>query len=232
MENPETLPRFRDGYLTISEWEALHASQIASEIGDTIRWIQQYVAKPHAQIGREGTVCPKVPGALNLDSIYLKVLAEADCNENGVTTEIAKTQTLFFQFEPLRAPNSVFKTLLVLLPKGDEVARRDLIEQIQQRLKPTFLEKGLLLGTFHKTLRTTALNNPGFRPSQSPHSMLAVRYAVASDIRFVLTSGAPVLSKLKVSETFLAQFGNAIPAEELLALQIAIQKLKEQTLID
>jgi hypothetical protein len=215
------------GFLTISEWESCGFADIPREVSDTILWIREYVARPHSMIGKSGPVCPKVPGALNLNAIYLKIASAGEYSESAIIAEVRTMRSIFFKLEPLQYPNCVFKTLLLLLPQGDEANRRAFAEKLQQDLKPWFLEKGLLLGKFHKTLNTTALNNPMFRPSQSPHSMLAVRYVVPGDIRFILTSGAPPQSKLQVMEVFLAYFGDTLPKVDIKFLQDNIKRLKE-----
>jgi len=52
----------RKGELAESDLDALHA------VAD---WIKTFVVQPHKDLGRAGTVCPFVPGALERKTLWL-----------------------------------------------------------------------------------------------------------------------------------------------------------------
>ena len=60
-----------------------------------------------------------------------------------------------------------------------------LIDEVQQELKGKFIEKGLMIGEFHKANNSSGLRNPNFYPLRTPYPCLAIRYMVASDIAFM-----------------------------------------------
>jgi hypothetical protein len=187
---------------SLSEWlQPISEGTCPDEIIRTISWITDFVAKPHPDIGRPGPVCPIVPQALRGNSIFLTY-----CDGLPDSTELykiaAELRSPFLQLSTL-FPNQIAIALLLLFPFRAPAEFLTKLEGVQQELKVWFMEEATLLGKFHPSLRTTALHNSKFRPSQSPAPMLAVRYLVESDIRFIATSASPAQVKIQCMKRYL-----------------------------
>ena len=54
-----------------------------SALGSTVNWVRDFLARPHRDVGRAGPVCPFTPMALELDTIWLAEIAEAEALRTG-----------------------------------------------------------------------------------------------------------------------------------------------------
>src|ERR1700752_2744650 len=58
-------------------------------------WIKTFVVKPHKDLGRAGSVCPFVPGALERKTLWLAPEQIGDRSASDVTELISGYQRLF-----------------------------------------------------------------------------------------------------------------------------------------
>lgn len=224
---PIYLPQF----LSSNEWSARrsvanHAVDYAP-VYDCIDWTTNFIAKPHPAIGRPGSICPRVPQSLKADSLYWGLYHQETIDEADAAPLVGSLNELFLALEPTTRPQSIFKALLLVMPHNSEASQQSL-ELLQRAFKEKCLQKGILLGKFHAQLRTTALNNPDFRPGLSPYPILAFRYAVETDIRFMLTTGAPAQLKIVWIRAFLDTMGEDLSLDEIGKLKQEIERLDKQ----
>ena len=156
----------------------------ASPLGLVVGWIRGFLARPHPELGRPGLVCPFVPGALKIDSIWLTEMAETVASFERLSAIITGYRNIFPETEPRSGPEAMNKVFLVAFssfgPEGTAV-----IEKVQSTLKRYFVDMGLLVGEFHSANANPGLHNPDFRPLRSPVPMLAIRHLVESDLAFL-----------------------------------------------
>lgn len=190
-------------------------------------WTTDYIAKPHPDIGRPGVICPRVPLSLKADSLYWGVYHQEEIDDVQADLLVDSLDDLFLSLRPVDRPHSLLKALLLVMPQNTDAARQS-VEKVQRAFKERSLKKSILLGKFHSELRTTALNNSNFRPGLSPYPILAFRYAIDTDIRFMLTTGAPAHLKIGWIHAFLGTMGNDLPAEEIQRLQQKIKELESE----
>jgi hypothetical protein len=156
----------------------------ASPLGLVVGWIRGFLARPHPELGRPGLVCPFVPGALKMDSIWLTEMAETVPAFERLSAIITGYRNVFLETEPKSGPEAMNKVFLVAFPSfgPDGTA---VIEKVQSTLKRYFVDMGLLVGEFHSANANPGLHNPDFRPLRSPVPMLAIRHLVESDLAFL-----------------------------------------------
>ena len=150
-------------------------------------WIKTFVARPHSDLGREGSVCPFVPEALERKTLWLasehiagRSVAEVVQLMNGYKTQFLHTQPM----DGDGANNKVIVVVFTDLPA--ERARSLFGEVLQQLAVPSYVEDGVLFGPFYEGNADTAIYNARFRPFQSPVPLLFVRHGVLSDWKFFL----------------------------------------------
>lgn len=156
----------------------------ASPMGRVLGWIRGFLARPHPQLGRPGLVCPFVPTAMALDTIWMAEVPEAAPSFERISAIITEYRNVFLEMEPTTGPEAMEKVFLVVFPSlgvnGSEV-----IDKVHASLKRYFVEIGLLVGEFHATNDGPGLRNPDFRPLRCPVPMLAIRHLVESDLPFL-----------------------------------------------
>jgi hypothetical protein len=171
------------------------ASDLAATDHDALlavsTWINDFVARPHKDLGRAGAVCPFVPGSLERRTLWFAAEHVADLDVPEVVELIDDYKRLFLQVAPADSDDAIYKTIIVAFP--DLPAERagalfgDVLEQLAG---PAYAEDGIIFGPFYDGNEGTALYNPDFRPFQSPVPFLFLRYTVLSDWKFFLDDDA------------------------------------------
>jgi len=150
-------------------------------------WIKSFVARPHNDIGREGPVCPFVPGALERKTLWLASEHIAGRSGADVVQLINGYKTQFLHAQPIDGDGANYKVIVVVFTDLPADRAQDLFGDVVQHLAaPSYVEDGILCGPFYEGNKGTAIYNSGFRPFQSPVPFLFVRYGVISDWKFFL----------------------------------------------
>lgn len=174
---------------------------------ETMQWVQNFLARKHPDLGRPGPVCPFVPQALKTNTIRLAVVQAKSLNIQQIEELVLDYRDAFLEIEPTQKEAALNKAFLIVFPDISIEDTTTLIDGIQQKLKPLFVQQGLMLGEFHKRNESPGLHNPHFRPLQSPIPMLAIRFMVESDLPFLETADNPHL-RIKYLEAYLRLFAN------------------------
>ena len=154
-------------------------------------WIDDFVARPHKDLGRAGAVCPFVPGSLERRVLWLAAEHVSELGVPEVVELMSEYKRLFLQVAPADSDDAIHKTIIVVFP--DLPADRagalfdDVLEQLAER---SYEEDGILFGPFYDGNDGTALYNSNFRPFQSPVPFLFVRHTVLSDWKFFVDDDA------------------------------------------
>ncbi len=193
-------------------------------------WIRNFLAKPHPDLGRSGKVCPFVPHSLKSDTIQLAVIRPKTNIQEDVEGIVKGYRDVFLQTEPTFGDTAIYKVFLLLFPDVNVEHTSALIDDVQKKLKPFFVEAGLMLGEFHMRNQSPGLHNPNFRPLRSPIPMLAIRFMVEQDLPFLKLSGDEPQIRIKYLEMYLKRFANNFKDEKnyhqaVLALNTAKQEL-------
>lgn len=183
--------------------EELNAAQ------SIICYVREFLAKPNPNLGRKGPTCPFVPKSLQMDTIYLSVLTAEDVS-TSVELECILLEAIqtFKALEPQSGPKASYKAIILIFPDLETAEIPDMIDGTQKRLKPNFVDAGLMLGEFHLRNNATGLHNPHFYPLRTPYPCLAIRHMVPSDIVFLNPTEFPPDVRVKMISSFLAKFGD------------------------
>jgi hypothetical protein len=155
------------------------------------RWVKDFIACPHRDLGRDGTVCPFIPGSLKRRTLWFAPEHVADLDVAGVVELMAGYKRLFLDKAPLDDDDAIYKTIIVVftdLPA--ERAGALFTDVLGQLAAASYEEDGIIFGPFYEGNEGTAVYNPSFRPFQSPVPFLFVRHTVLSDWKFFLDDDA------------------------------------------
>lgn len=168
-------------------------------------WVRDYLCAPHPQLGRNGPMCPFVPGALMKKLMFATVYEEGDLDIDAIKAILLREMERFIELEPVSGNEAQFKSLMVLFPGIAERDVAELIEAAQADLQRHFVPNGLMVGEFHAgPPDKRGLWNPEFRPLYSPVPMLVIRHMVPTDILFLKDSPHLFSEYVKI-------YGNAVP---------------------
>ncbi len=184
----------------------------ASPLACVLGWIRGFLARPHPQLGRNGSVCPFVPIALGFDTIWMAEVPEAMPSFERLCAIITDYRNMFLEMEPKDGPEAINKAFLVVFPSltGSGAEGAAVIDKVQASLKRYFVEMGLMLGEFHAANESPGLRNPDFRPLRSPIPMLAIRHMVESDLPFLIRETYPPQLRSSFLRSYLFRLGGML----------------------
>jgi Domain of unknown function (DUF6875) len=174
-----------------------------------LTWCKEFLARPHPELGRGGSVCPFIPRALNLNRVSFVVVHTENRSEEEIDQVIAKFRDIFLRMEPVSGPEAMEKSILVILPDVSEDEAEVVIDETHRRVKAQFVESGLMIGKFHSKSEQGGLHNPAFRPLRSPVPLLAIRHMVDSDLPFLNRVDDSVGDRIKFLEAYEQRFEGA-----------------------
>jgi hypothetical protein len=218
-------------------YSSIEINQIQQDLPyliEVMDWVKNFLAKSHPELGRSGPVCPFVPHALKSNSIQLAVIRADNLQQQQVEELVKSYRDIFLQTEPRDRETGLSKAFLLIFPDIDMENTAKRIDAVQQKLKPFFVEEGLMLGEFHKRTESGGLHNPNFRPLRSPIPILAIRFMTEFDLPFLI-GGDDVHLRIRYIEAYLQQFETCISDETRLktayqALSLAREELLRQSI--
>jgi hypothetical protein len=153
-------------------------------------WIRTYVAMPHKElIGRDGPVCPFVPGSLERKRLWLApehvaggTAAQVVDLMNGYTRQLLQIA------HPGSGDVNYDVIVVVFTDLSAERAKSLFADVVDQVALPSYDKHGLMFGPFYEGNEGTALYNSSFRAFESPVPFLFVRHGVVGDWKFFLDS--------------------------------------------
>lgn len=160
------------------------SEDVARSLATVTEWLDGFVNRPHAELGRSGEVCPWTRRTLELGRLVLVPIASDDAAE--VDAIILSLLERFWSMEPTRGADAGFRSIIAVFHRLDPEKAAEFVVAAHTRLKPTFLDRGLMLGEFYRACEKPGLRNPHFRPLRSPIPLLVIRQMVEPDIEFLL----------------------------------------------
>lgn len=234
---PEQLPR----RYTTSELEDLKRDLDA--LAPAMAWVDEFVVQTNPDLGRAGVVCPFVPEAMRRDLLQYFVvpvepapeLREAASDDDYAAVIEPAILRLRDQFVATRITDHryrLFHSYLMVFRGLDLVPERasPLIERIQRKLKPSFVEMGMMIGEFHPMSNAIGLRNPDFRPLRSPIPLLSIRNMVEIDFAFLSRPHDPAPLRVHFLKSYLRHMGHDLAQLSRLRAETALKEAEHETL--
>jgi hypothetical protein len=148
-------------------------------------WTRSFLMREHADLGRDGHVCPFTSMGARLDTLRFGVSDAGGDDSQRVRDEL---RAAFNQFDAIPHPKKmgVYRAVLIAFPNcagEDGVAT---LAHAQKSLRLTSFLKARMIGVFHDRADAPGLWNKDFRPLRAPVPIVAIRSLVAADAAFVM----------------------------------------------
>lgn len=220
---------------TTREIEQLQQHEDLSALIEIMEWVKNFLGRSHPNLGRPGAVCPFVPYSLKSNSIRLAVIHTKDLYPEQLEEIVGQYRDIFLQIAAKEQELAINKAFLLIFPDIHIEDASKVIDSVQQKLKPLFVESGLMIGEFHKRNESPGLHNPNFRPLRSPIPLLAIRFMVEADLPFLQNPVDPHL-RIRYLEAYLKNFEHKFTDETKFknahqALALAKEQIKQENLV-
>ncbi len=183
------------------------------DLARIVDWCENFLGKPNVQLGRSGNVCPFVPEAMMRGSLKFAVVA---LGKRGVVARSEIEETIvacrehFLAKEQANGKIDIFDSIVMIFPDVSQEEAHRVIDPSQRKLKPSFVQEGLMLGEFHPLCSTPGLRNDSFRPLRSPVPLLAIRRMVESDVDFLMAPNDPPSMRVMSLTAYLHFLGPSL----------------------
>ncbi|MFI6582229.1 DUF6875 domain-containing protein [Embleya sp. NPDC050493] len=147
-------------------------------------WLGDYIARPHAELGRDGPVCPFVEPSLRADSLIAVGHRWEGPPHLPRMVRMIEDATRMFRSIDWKVRNPQLHALVVLVTDLPEDGWW-LIDEGHRATKDRAVAEGLMLGQFHPDCRAPAARNPLFPVNRAPWPMIAIRNMAFHDILFL-----------------------------------------------
>ncbi len=203
---------------------------------ETMEWVKSFILRPHPDLGRPGIVCPYMPHALKSNNIWLAVIRTKNLCLEQIEAIVRSYRDVFLDGEAEDKELPITKSFVLIFPDVHIEQASKVIDGVHKKLKPLFVESGLMLGEFHNRTDNPGLHNPNFRPLRSPIPLLVIRPMTEVDLTFLMSPDNPHL-RIRYLEAYLNRFGDNFADETNFknvhqALALAKEQLKQESLVN
>ncbi|WP_194814226.1 DUF6875 domain-containing protein [Nocardia sp. XZ_19_385] len=176
---PRSAVHWWNVYADTEQWERQGATATT-----LLRWMTDYLSRPHPELGRPGPVCPFVRQSAE------KGLVWAGSAVGGDALTAQRIQDIFddsFEvYRDLLRESPADARRLTLITVFPELTRYELIDAVHQERKTEVVREGLMLGQFYPGCTVPGLWNRDFHPLDAPVPMLVLRAMMSTDFPFLV----------------------------------------------
>jgi hypothetical protein len=114
------------------------------------QWVRDFIACPHRDLGRDGTVCPFIPGSLKRRTLWFAAEHVAHLDVADVVKLMAGYKRLFLEKAPLDNDDAIYKTIIVVFTDLPAERAGALFADVLGQLAAACYEKdGIIFGPFY-----------------------------------------------------------------------------------
>ncbi|WP_370638069.1 DUF6875 domain-containing protein [Croceicoccus sp. Ery15] len=165
-------------------------------------FISQRLTRKDSDLGRSGPVCPFARRGSAIGGIRIANCTAGRAEQAQIEGIIAQVRDQFLTWGENSDIPPMLRAYVVTFSALGGAADAALIENVQKRLKPDYVERGLMIGQFYPGCKEGGIHNPEFRPLDAPVISLAVRYMALADAPFMLDDA-------RYRAAFVARHGTA-----------------------
>jgi len=148
-------------------------------------WMEDYLGQPHAELGRNGEICPYIKAAMRKAHVSYRCYDGATTLTGREIGEIFLLECLALErlLDP-KDEDADLTAICVLFPRLRE-ADFPRMAEAHARAKGALMSRGVMLAVFYPGYEKQALYNPAFKLYQSPFPVAALRPMAVRDIAFL-----------------------------------------------
>ncbi len=149
-----------------------------------MRWVREFIMRPHPRLGRPGVVCPYVKLSLEAAIFYLSLTTLEDPRRYDEIYGLMHSHAdIFTRMQPHSGPWENLRVMLVLMPNARENILCD--PEASKRLKTEMMQRGITVGQFFPTWHPIRALKSKFFPNQPPLCLYTMRPFIRSDWMFI-----------------------------------------------
>jgi hypothetical protein len=174
---------------------------------ELVRVFADRLTHNHADLGRQGAICPHAKTALN-GHMYVREFIPPIPTSVDIKRMMARSLKDFLRIEDF----SLHKVLITMFSEhlGSSVLKE--FDRVQEELKIHFISRKLMLGVFHAEEDSTGLHSDSFEPFRCPVPLIVVRNMVPGDKPFFIKGVESARSRLDRAEDLLDLHHGFFPA--------------------
>jgi hypothetical protein len=217
------LPRLYSSLEVARNGEALPGLLAALE------WTSGYLAAPHPELGRPGAVCPFVRGGLDAGTIWLAEVRLDAATADVVDRYIDGYRRAFPSLPPREHPAAVNKAVIITFPDLAPGRAPAVLGGLLARVKPAFVDDGLMIGPVFPGNPIPGAHNPAFQPMRGPIPLVAIRQLLDTDLPFLDRPTDPPALRIRHVRAYLRHLGSRLPAARRTAAEHTLTRLAAET---
>jgi len=161
------------------------SADTARAVEGCARWMEDYLGQPHAELGRNGEICPYIKAAIRKDHVgYRCYDAVTAITAREIADIFVRECVALERLVDPRDDDADLTALCVLFPRM-RPADFPHMAQAHQLAKGLLMSRGIMLAVFYPGYEKQALYNPDFKLYQSPYPVAALRPMAIRDIAFL-----------------------------------------------
>ncbi|MGA4721893.1 DUF6875 domain-containing protein [Fictibacillus nanhaiensis] len=172
---------------------------------ETLNYVS-YASKPHPSKGSSGAICPFLPKAIALDSIWCSVIDSCNFDLNAMQKVIDESVQLFESLNEKNEKYKLYKTLVLIFPNIPSERVEEIITGVHRTFKRKLVYRGLMIGEFFTDNSHHGLYNKDFFPLRSNVPLIAIRNLVPEDLPFLSKESDSVEMRIDFLKGYLQTF--------------------------
>ncbi|MFX1765433.1 hypothetical protein PWP93_23155 [Paraburkholderia sp. A1RI-2L] len=188
-------------------------------------WLEDFIMKPHAELGRRGAVCPFAKPVHHEESLVFCLWDATDLHYRDYLSILGKFPDLYLRLLDSAKADSRLFSLCVFVRGLDEAQFYQYIDEAHALLKPAFMDAGLMLGEFHPLSVTKGAHSETFRPMRSSQPAFVVRAMSSHDALFIDRESSADEVRLRELRNYRSWVGENLPEAEVARIEKRIAEL-------
>ncbi|MEU3765290.1 DUF6875 domain-containing protein [Amycolatopsis keratiniphila] len=148
-------------------------------------WLEDYIKRPHPELGRSGPVCPFVGPAQRAGAVELVAHHWSGPRNLEEMSALVADAIQFFRTAPWQSDNTTLRALVVAVTGLEPSDWRLFDGDTQVVAENAVVAQGLMLGLFHPNCVEPASRNTSFPVNRSPLPVVVIRNMAFHDILFL-----------------------------------------------
>lgn len=189
-------------------------------------WLTHVIMRPHADLGRQGAVCPFARPAHQERSIVFCVWDVSELPFDIFISVLKKLPVLHHRRSAEKPEKSRLLSICVFLTGLQEEQYRQYIDDAHTMVKPVFMRAGLMIGEFHPLSKTPGAHSKAFQPMRSNQPAFVIRAITPHDAIFIDREDSPAEVRLRELSDYRSWVGAVLPDDQILTIDQRIAELR------